>query len=86
MPLLLLAAVYGAVTVAILPILWRQRRQAHALDWAVVLVFPGIAFAAGVFGVVAIGEGRPVRRPHLALVRGDSGGTCARPAAPHPLA
>jgi PAS domain S-box-containing protein len=59
-PLLLLAAVYGAVTVAILPILWRQRRQAHALDWAVVLVFPGIAFAAGVFGVLAIGEGRPV--------------------------
>jgi PAS domain S-box-containing protein len=59
-PLLLLAAVYGAVTVAILPILWRQRRQAHALDWAVVLVFPGIAFAAGVFGVLALGEGRPV--------------------------
>ncbi len=59
-PLLLLAAVYAAVTVAILPILWRQRRQAHALDWAVVLVFPGIAFAAGVFGVLAIGEGRPV--------------------------
>ncbi len=59
-PLLLLAVVYAAVTVAILPTLWRQRRQAHALDWAVVLVFPGIAFAAGVFGVLAIGEGRPV--------------------------
>ena len=59
-PLLLLAAVYGAVTVAILPILWRQRQKAHALDWAVVLVFPGIAFAAGVFGVLAISEARPV--------------------------
>ncbi len=53
-PLLLLAAAYAAVTVAILPILWRQRAQAHLLDWAVVLVFPGIAFAACVFGVLAV--------------------------------
>ena len=53
-PLLLLAAAYAAVTAAILPILWRQRAQAHLLDWAVVLVFPGIAFAAGIFGVLAV--------------------------------
>ncbi len=53
-PLLLLAAAYASVTVAILPILWRQRAQAHLLDWAVVLVFPGIAFAACVFGVLAV--------------------------------
>src|SRR5882757_10750700 len=49
-PLLLLAAAYAAVTGAILPLLWRERDSAHPLDWAVVLVFPGIAIAAGIFG------------------------------------
>ena len=58
-PLLLLAAAYAAVTVAILPLLWRERAQAHPLDWAVVLVFPGIAVAAGIFGVLVVHEGRP---------------------------
>ena len=60
LPLLLLAAAYGAVTCAILPILWRQRRQAHALDWALVLVFAGIAVAAGVLGVLVLDERRPL--------------------------
>lgn len=58
-PLLLLAAAYAAVTVAILPILWRERSQAHPLDWAVVLVFPGIAVAAAIFGVLVLYERRP---------------------------
>ena len=59
-PLLLLAAAYAAVTVAILPILWRERTQAHPLDWAVVLVFPGIAVAAAIFGFLVIHERRPL--------------------------
>jgi PAS domain S-box-containing protein len=58
-PLLLLAAVYAAVAGAILPVLWRERRRAHVLDWAVVLVFPGIAIAAGIFGVLVLQDRRP---------------------------
>ncbi|HUZ82087.1 MAG TPA: GAF domain-containing protein, partial [Gaiellaceae bacterium] len=59
-PLLLLAAAYSVVTGAILPILWRNRRQAHPLDWSVVLVFPCVAVAAGIFGVLVLYERRPV--------------------------
>ena len=59
-PLVLLAAAYAAVTVAVLPALWRERGGAHPLDWAVVLVFPAIAFAAGVFGVLVFLEQRPL--------------------------
>ena len=58
-PLLLLAAAYAAVTGAVLPLLWRDRANAHPLDWAVVLVFPGTAFAAAVFGVLVVRERRP---------------------------
>jgi PAS domain S-box-containing protein len=58
-PLLLLAAAYAAVTGAVLPMLWRDRKVSHPLDWAVVLVFPGVAIAAGIFGVLVIQERRP---------------------------
>ena len=59
LPLLLLAAAYAAVTGAVLPLLWRDRARAHPLDWAIVLVFPGIALAAGIFGVLVLREQRP---------------------------
>ena len=59
-PLVLLAAAYAAVTVAVLPALWRDRSAAHPLDWAVVLVFPAIAFSAGVLGVLAFLDRRPL--------------------------
>ena len=59
-PLLLLAAAYAAVSGAVLPALWRDRGGAHPLDWAVVLVFPAIAFAAGVFGALTVTERRPL--------------------------
>jgi len=59
-PLIGLSAAYAAVTGAVLPALWRDRARAHPLDWAVVLVFPAIAFAAGVFGVLTITEERPL--------------------------
>jgi PAS domain S-box-containing protein len=58
-PLVLLAAAYAAVTVAVVPALWRDRGAAHPLDWSVVLVFPAIAFSAGVFGALAFLERRP---------------------------
>ena len=57
-PLLVLAAAYTAVAAALLPALWRDRRRAHALDWAVVLVFPGIAAASAIFGVLVAYEER----------------------------
>jgi PAS domain S-box-containing protein len=57
-PLLLLAAAYAAVTGAVLPALWRDRANAHLLDWGVVLVFPGFAVASGIFGVLVIFERR----------------------------
>jgi PAS domain S-box-containing protein len=59
-PLVLLAAAYAAVTVTVVPALWRDRSAAHPLDWAVVLVFPAIAFAAGVFGILVFLERRPL--------------------------
>ena len=59
-PLVLLTAAYTAVTAAVLPALWRDRRAAHPLDWSVVLVFPAIAFSAGVLGVLAFLDRRPL--------------------------
>ena len=55
-PLLVLAAAYTAVAAALLPTLWRDRRRAHALDWAVVLIFPGVAAAAVIFGALVVYE------------------------------
>ncbi len=60
LPLLLLAAAYVAVTGALVPVLLRDRALTHPLDWALVLVFPGVAIAAGIFGVLVIEESRPV--------------------------
>jgi PAS domain S-box-containing protein len=57
-PFVLLAAAYAGVTFAMLPALWRDRRVTHPLDWAVMLVFPAIAFSAGVFGVLSFLERR----------------------------
>jgi PAS domain S-box-containing protein len=59
LPLLLLAAAYAAVAGAVLPVLWRDRARAHPLDWAIVTVFPGIALASGIFGVLVLRERRP---------------------------
>ena len=59
LPLLLLAAAYAAVTGAVLPLLWRDRAQAHPLDWAIVLVFPGFAMASGIFGALVLRERKP---------------------------
>jgi PAS domain S-box-containing protein len=58
-PLLLLAASYAVVAGAALPALWRDRARAHPLDWAVGLVFPGIAVAAGIFGVLVVRDQMP---------------------------
>ena len=68
LPLLLLAVAYAAVAGAVLPLLWRERARAHHLDWAVVLVFPGIAVAAGILGALVLHEHRPLGgHPWVAL-------------------
>ncbi len=59
-PLLVLAAASSAVTAAVLPVLWRDRRRAHPLDWAIVLVLPSSAAAAAIFGVLVVDERRPL--------------------------
>jgi PAS domain S-box-containing protein len=60
LPLLLLAIAYAAVAGAVLPLVWRDRRTAQPLDWAVVLVFPGVATAAAIFAVLVIHDERPL--------------------------
>jgi PAS domain S-box-containing protein len=59
LPLLLLAVAYAAVAAALLPLLWRDRARAHPLDWAIVLVFAGVALAAAILGALVIHDGRP---------------------------
>src|SRR6266540_120448 len=51
-PLFLLAAAYAAVTVVLLPALWRDRRKATVADATLGALFPCVAVAAGVFGAV----------------------------------
>ena len=60
LPLLLLAGANAAVTAALLPVLWRERARSHPLDWAIALIFPGIAVAAGIFTVLVLHERRPL--------------------------
>jgi PAS domain S-box-containing protein len=58
LPLLLLAAAYAGLTGAVLPVLWRERSRAHAFDWAVFCLFPGVAIASGSYAALVIGERR----------------------------
>jgi PAS domain S-box-containing protein len=59
-PLLALAAAYAAVSAALLPVLWRDRSRAHPLDWATAAVFPGVACAAAILGVLVLHDRRPL--------------------------
>ena len=43
-----------------LPEFWRLRTRAHLVDWGVVLVFPAVAAAAAIFGVLVLREQRAV--------------------------
>ena len=58
-PFLIVAAAYAAVGGALLHALWRGRDRAHPLDRAVALVFPGIAVASAIFGVLVLHERKP---------------------------
>ena len=55
-PLLLLAALYLAVGVAIAPALWRERGRAREIGFATALVYPCIGIAATILGIVVLVE------------------------------
>ncbi|MGB2875083.1 MAG: GAF domain-containing protein [Gaiellaceae bacterium] len=59
-PLLVLAATYILVAGVLGPTLWRERRHLTVAGLALGLVFPGIAIAAGTFGVVVLHDRRAV--------------------------
>ena len=59
-PLLVLAAAYLAVATALVPVVWRERAGVHPLDVATVAIFPAIAFAASLLGVLILHDRRPI--------------------------
>jgi PAS domain S-box-containing protein len=60
LPLLLLGAAHAAVACAVVPALWRDRSRAHPLDWAVGLIFPGIAVSAAILAAGVLRDMRPL--------------------------
>src|SRR4051812_25603272 len=40
--------------------LWHDRGRAHPLDWATAAVFPGVACAAAILGVLVLHDRRPL--------------------------
>jgi PAS domain S-box-containing protein len=59
-PLLLLAALYLVVGLALVPGLWRDRRRLTILDVALCALFPCIAVPAAVFGTLVLHDERPL--------------------------
>jgi PAS domain S-box-containing protein len=59
-PLLVLAALYLVVGLALVPGLWRDRRRLSILDVALCSLFPCIAVPAAVFGTLVLHDERPL--------------------------
>ena len=57
-PLFAIAVAYGAVSIAIVPTLWRNRSRATAGDLTVATIFPAIAIVAAIYGIVVADERR----------------------------
>jgi PAS domain S-box-containing protein len=60
LPLLVLAGAYLLVAAALAPTLWRERNRVSVTDLAIALVFPGIAIAAAILGIVVLIDRAPV--------------------------
>ena len=60
LPLLMLAGAYVVVTAAVVPSVWRNRRSAHPLELAIVLVFPLTAVVAALLGALVLVDQEPV--------------------------
>jgi PAS domain S-box-containing protein len=59
-PLLLLAALYLGVGLALVPSLWRDRRRLTAIDVGLGALFPCIAVPAAVFGFLVLHQREPL--------------------------
>src|SRR5207249_2270151 len=60
-PLFALAVSYTAVTAALLPTLWRERRRASAVDLTLATIFPAVAGISALYGVIVLDERRPLQ-------------------------
>src|SRR5215203_5000872 len=60
LPLLLLAGVYFAVTVALAPAVARERSRSHVREYVIVAVFPAIGAAAAILGLLVIVDREPI--------------------------
>jgi GAF domain-containing protein len=65
-PLFAIAFAYAAVSLAILPSLWRSRNRATTGDVTVVTIFPAVATIAAIYGVIVAEQREPVQK-HLWL-------------------
>jgi two-component system phosphate regulon sensor histidine kinase PhoR len=59
-PLLVLAAAYLAVAVALAPRLWRERSRLRVNDVALALMFPCIGIPLAIFGAVVLHDRKPI--------------------------
>jgi PAS domain S-box-containing protein len=59
-PLLALAGLYLAVALAMAPTLWQERRRLTVLDAAIAAIYPCIAVAAAIIGVVVLVDRQPI--------------------------
>jgi PAS domain S-box-containing protein len=60
LPLLFLAGAYLAVAASLVPAVWQDRRRADPLEIAIVTVFPAVAIAATLLGVLVLHDRRPL--------------------------
>ena len=59
-PLLALSALYLAATLALVPTLWRERARIRDVDLALVLVYPSLAAAGAILGLLVLADGEPI--------------------------
>jgi two-component system, OmpR family, phosphate regulon sensor histidine kinase PhoR len=59
-PLLVLAGAYLAVAASLVPAVWRERPRADPLEVAIATIFPAVAFAATLLGVLVLHDRRPL--------------------------
>ena len=59
-PLFVIAVAYAAVSVVMVPMLWRSRERVTTGDVTVITIFPAIAVIAAIYGVVVVEQQTPV--------------------------
>ena len=59
-PLLVLAALYLTVGVALAPALWRERRRLGSIGAAMALLYPSVGLAAAILGVSVLADREPL--------------------------